>query len=273
MRRARTAVSAAGLGGEPSRLAYELRAALAPGPGVLLLHGLGGSRADWALQVPVLAPRFPVVLVDLPGHGASPRLPGRTSIERMAAAVRAVLDDLDLGRVHVVGLSLGGAVGLALALEAPARVRSLTLVNAVARLAPPGPAGALRWLARAALLAGAPMERVAAHVARGLFPRPDQQDLRRQAIARLAATPRAAYVAALRALAAFDARARLAAVTCPTLVVAGREDRTLSLAAKARLVAGLPRARFVILPGSGHATPLDCPARFNAALLDFLTAH
>lgn len=251
-------------------LACELRGALAAGPPVLLLHGLGGSAADWALQVPALAPRYPVVVVDLPGHGRSPRAGRRPTIEAMAAAVGAVLDDLDLGAVHVVGLSLGGAVGLAMALEAPARVRSLTLVNTCARFQPAGPAGALRWLTRAILLAAAPMDRVAAHVAGGLFPRPEQHELYERAVASLAATPRAAYLGALRALLRFDARARLAEVRCPTLVVAGRDDRTVPLPAKARLVREIPRARLLILPGSGHATPLDQPERFNAALLAFL---
>src|SRR5439155_739221 len=82
---------------------------------------------------------------------------GRLSVDTMADAVGALLARLGEPPAHVVGLSLGGCVGLALALRAPDRVRSLTLVNAVARLRPAGPTAALRLVVRLTLLATAPM--------------------------------------------------------------------------------------------------------------------
>src|SRR2546425_5507836 len=105
--------------------------------------------------------RYRLLLVDLPGHWRSALPRERLTIEAMAERVDALLDQLDTPPAHVVGLSLGGSVGLELALRAPARVRSLTLVNAFARLGPPDAAGGLRMLARLVLLG------VAAHVGRG----------------------------------------------------------------------------------------------------------
>src|SRR5687768_7099099 len=96
------------------------------GPPVLLLHGLGSSAADWAWQAPVLEPGYRVVAVDLPGHGASPLPSTAVTIEQMADEVTALLASLHDAPAHVVGLSLGACVALRMALQAPARVRSLT---------------------------------------------------------------------------------------------------------------------------------------------------
>jgi pimeloyl-ACP methyl ester carboxylesterase len=237
---------------------------------VVLLHGLGARVSDWAFQLPVLAERYRVIAVDLPGHGGSALPRERVTIDDIADRVGALLAHLAAPPVHLVGLSLGGCVALALAVRAPARVRSLTLVNAFARLRPAGPRAALRLLARLALLAVAPMPCVAAHVARGLFPKREQRDLYARAVASLGATSRAGYVAAVRALARFDARPRLAGVRCPTLIVVGDRDATVPRSAAETLCAGIAGARMVVVADSGHATTHDQPETLNRALLAFL---
>jgi len=230
---------------------------------LVLLHGLGSSSADWALQLPAFEKRYRVILIDLPGHGCSPLPRRRPTVEAMAAS-------LDVTRAHMLGLSLGGCVALAFALRAPARARSLTLVNAFARLRPAGLRGAWRMAVRLALLTTAPMTAVAAHVARGLFPRPEQHELYAAAVASLSRTPRAGYLAAARALARFDARDQLATLRCPTLIVAGAMDRTVPLATQHALARAIPAARLSVVPNSGHATPHDQPDLFTHLVLTFL---
>jgi pimeloyl-ACP methyl ester carboxylesterase len=244
----------------------------ATGPAVVLLHGLGSSSADWPEQRAALGTGYRLIAVDLPGHGASPLPAGPLTIERMAADVAALLERLGEAPAHVVGLSLGACVALRLALCAPARVRSLTLVNPFARVQLGGPGDLARLGLRLALLGTAPMSRVAAHVARRLFPWPEQQELYASAVASLAATPRAAYFASMRALARFDARGQLCAIRQPTLVVTGDRDTSVPLAAKLALAAAIPRARLLVVPGSGHATPHDQPQVFNRAVLEFLSS-
>ena len=239
---------------------------------VVLLHGLGSSSRDWAFQLPALEARYRVLAVDLPGHGHRPRSRRPLSVRGMAEEVIRVLKDEALPASHVVGVSLGACVALALALQAPERVRSLTLISGFARLRPAGATGALRMLFRLALLAAAPMRVVAWQVARTTFPRPDQEDLRRLAVDSLQRTSRREYVAAIGALLAFDARGHLGRVRCPTLVVAGGDDRTVPLSATRALAAGIPGARLVTVPASGHAPHCDAPAVVNAALLEFLAA-
>ncbi len=149
----------------------------------------------------------------------------------------------------------------------------LTVANAFARPAAAGLGGGLRLLTRVGLLACAPMTVVAAHVARGLFPRADQRALYLAAVASLAGSPRRTYLASLRALARFDVRRRLGELRCPTLVIAGDRDRTVPLAAKRRLHRLIPGAALLVVDDSGHATPHDQAERFNAALLAFIESH
>jgi pimeloyl-ACP methyl ester carboxylesterase len=242
----------------------------AEAPVVLLLHGLGSCGDDWAPQIPALIPRYRVLTVDLPGHHRSARPRGPLSIVTMARALDALLARLAIERAHVVGLSLGGCVGLALALEAPARVESLTVVNAFARLRPAGVRAALRGAGRALLAVGAPMRVVGAYVAREAFPRPEHAALREAAAARIGATVRGQYLAALGALARFDVRHRLGEVRCRTLVVAGARDTTVPLGAKRALADAIPGARFMLLDESGHVSPHDDAGRFNEVLLAHL---
>ena len=245
----------------------------AEGPPVLLLHGLGSASRDWAWQIPSLQRRYRVIAVDLPGHGLSPVANGPVTIEAMADGVVGTAAAVAPEPAHVVGLSLGACVAVRMALQTPDRVRSLTLVNPFACVRPQGPGDCVRLLTRLVLLATAPMPRLAAHVARRLFPWPEQRPLYEAAVASLAATPRRGYAAAVRALARFDARGQLAAVRCPTLVVVGDRDRVVSLDAKLALAAAIPGARVAVVPGSGHVTPVDRPEVFNRLLLEFLASH
>lgn len=240
-------------------------------PAVVLLHGLGSCGDDWGPQIPALAARYRVLAVDLPGHHRSARPGGPLSIAGMAAAVDALLTRLALDRIHVVGLSLGGCVALGLALHAPARVRSLLLINTFAHLRPSGLRGVMRGAGRAALAVAAPMSVLAAYVAREAFPRAEQAPLRAAATARLAANPRGQYLASLRALMRFDVRDRLAEIRCPTLVVAGALDATVPLAAKELLARAIPGARLSLVRDSGHVTPIDQAEALNRLLLEHLS--
>lgn len=250
----------------------ELRGRTDASPTVVLLHGLGSSSQDWSLQLPALEACYCVLAVDLPGHGASPRSRRPLSVHGMAQDVARLLAGEAQAPAHVVGVSLGACVGLALAIQAPERVRSLTLVNGFARLRPTGVAGGVRMLVRLALLAVAPMRLVAWQVARATFPRAQHAALRRQAVERLSATSRRAYIASIGALIGFDVRAHFGGVRCPVLVVAGDEDRTVPLASKRELAAGIAGARLLVARGSGHVSHYDAPETVNAALLEFLAA-
>ncbi len=236
---------------------------------VVLLHGLGSCGEDWPFQLPALAPSYRVLTPDLPGHGRSTLPPGWPTVQEYARSMIDLLDGVGERAAHFVGLSLGGAVALQCALDFPHRVRSLVLVNSFARLRSAG-LGTARGLLRLALVLVGPMSWVGRWVAAGLFPQAEQAALRQAAAARLASNPRRAYLGAMYAAARFDACARLDAIACPTLIVAGESDRTVPMAAKRELAESIPGARLEVVAGSGHATPLDQPVAFNHLLTKFL---
>lgn len=101
------------------------------GPPLVLLHGTGGSWEAWASVIPFLAPHRRVFAIDLPGLGASPQLPARSSptVPALATAVGEWMTETDLERPHVAGNSLGGAVALELAKEN--RVSSATALSPI----------------------------------------------------------------------------------------------------------------------------------------------
>ena len=239
-------------------------------PPVIFLHGLGSSAADWALQIPVFAPRHRVITLDLRAHGETSNPNGGFTIEQMADDVAGLLARLEQPPAHVVALSLGGCVALALALHHSPRVQSLTLVNTFARYRPAGARSLYRQLKRVYLLYFAPMTRVAEFIAGGLFPKPEQHLYREAAIARLSKNHKSTYFAAIRALVRFNALDQLSAIRQPTLIVAGDRDTTVSLSAKETLHRAIPHSRLLIIPNSGHATPYDQFEVFNKEVLEFI---
>jgi len=255
-----------------SGLHYSLHAP--PGRGtsdVVLLHGLGSCGEDWSLQIPELSRNYRVITPDLPGHGRSGVGSVSATVLDMSRAVSELLNELGGGAAHVVGLSLGGAVALQLAIDRPSQVRSLTAVNTFARLRL-SRRGLGKMVGRLILLMTGQMDWLGDWVAGGLFPGEGQTALRQAAAARIAGNPWRAYLRAALAVSRFDCRRRLGDIRAPTLVVAGEKDTTVPLKAKLELASRIPGARLEIIPGSGHVTPVDAAGRFNAVLLRFFEA-
>ncbi len=234
----------------------------------LLLHALGSSGEDWVLQLTSLRKGRRLLAPDLRGHGRSEEPAGWPSIGQYAGDVASLLRAEVGAPVHLVGLSLGGAVGLEMALSHPQHVISLTLINSFPRLRirPSSWSLALRRLIHLGL---GDMEGLGRLVAGGLFPRAEQAWLRDLAADRLAANQSRAYLRALLAVARFDRRRALSQIQAPTLVLAGELDRTIPMEQKLELARSIPGARFEKIPGSGHATPMDAPEETNRLLRAF----
>ncbi|MDH4258716.1 MAG: alpha/beta hydrolase [Gammaproteobacteria bacterium] len=238
------------------------------GAPLLLLHGLGGSHDDWRLQIPEFAARYRVIVPDLRGFGASERREPFT-IQRHARDMMALLSALELERVHVVGLSMGGAVAIELALRAPQTVASLVLVNTA-----PGftltnwQRRRMAWLrVLVALVLG--VGGVARLFAQGVFPARSQGRLRRRFIRRASHTSRWVYLATLRSLTRWNAESRLHLIRAPALIIGAEHDFTTS-EEKRRWCARIRGARFIEISGSHHHTELDSPGRFNRVVLSHL---
>jgi 3-oxoadipate enol-lactonase len=239
---------------------------------LVLIHGLGSSADDWFLQLPAFAPHYLCVAVDLRGHGLSDKPAGRYTVGLFAADVAALIHALDLTPAHIVGLSLGGMVAQQLAVAHRQVVRSLSLINTLPGLWPPP-----RQIVRMGLRRFTPpwrspdMRVVAERVSDDLFPDPALRLLRTQAVGRLAANDPQAYRRATLAVASFWPGPALKRIACPTLIIAGDADRVVPDIYQARLRRALPDARFVSVPGAGHACNIDHAEAVNAAVLEFLS--
>jgi 3-oxoadipate enol-lactonase len=238
------------------------------GEPLILIHGLGSSGADWALQAPSLEGQFRLIVPDLPGcgHSAAPRDPA--SIEGFARALWALCDHLKLERLNVVGFSMGGAVGLEMALQRPEAVTRLGLINSLANYRLDH---WRKWLEAALTLLLVPligMRRASQLAARRLFPMPWQNSLRERAIATVSAVPTTNYIGACRALLGWSALERLHHCKSKALIIAAEHDFTP--AEEKRRLASILGAQFVLVRGSRHGTPFDAVRATNASLLALL---
>ena len=257
------------------RLYYEVDAPAGEGSDrrapLLLLHGLGSSTRDWQPQADFFSQRRRVFRLDLRGHGRSDAPPGPYSIPLFAAdvadAVRR-LDGLDeTGGLDVAGLSLGGMVALQLALDAPALVKRLAVVNSGVdyRVRTPRQQRLL-WQRRLALRVLS-MRRVGRLLGGRLFP--SRPALQQEMAARWAGNDPAAYRASFEAIMGWSVRERLPEIETPTLVAAADGDY-LPLSTYRAVAGRMPRAEVAVLEGTRHAAPVEAPARFNETLRSFL---
>src|SRR5471030_1382836 len=247
-------------------LYYEIHGSGEP---VLLVHGLGSSTLDWEPQIAALAARFQVIAFDVRGHGRSAKPRQRYSVRLFAEDTAALIRALNLGPVHVVGISMGGMIAFQLAVTAQELVRSLTIVNS-------GPAMPVRTLAqrmmiwtRIAIVRLRGMRKMGEVLATRLLPKPEQEPLRAQFIERWAGNDPTAYLSALNGLINWDVTDALARIDCPVLVLAADQDYT-PVAFKQAYTAKIRGAELVVIDDSRHLLPIERPEPFNAALLAFL---
>jgi 3-oxoadipate enol-lactonase len=260
---------------------------------VLVLSGsLGSTTAMWDPQLPALTAHYRVVRIDLRGHGGSPSTPaaggtrsgddaetsGRASgpdirppsyrVAELADDVRALLDRLGLDRVDWCGLSLGAMVGMHLASETPERIGRLVLCCTSAHFPDP-----TVWHDRITAVAAQGTAGIAeAVVARWFTPAwaAAHPDVVAQAEAMVAGTSDEGYSGCCAALAAWDHRDRLPAITAPTLVVAGADDLATPVEPHARTIAdGIPGAHLEVVAGA-HLATIESADAVNALVLRHL---
>ena len=239
------------------------------GEPLLLIHGLGSSTEDWEPQIRDFASHFHVIAYDVRGHGRTDKPRTGYSVRQFADDAAALLRHLDVGPAHVLGISMGGMIALQLAVDHPKTVKSLTIVNS-------GPELVLRtWrqrvgiYSRFAIVRLMGMRKMGELLASRLLPSPAHAAARDTFVERWARNDPGAYLRALRALIGWSVTSRLGAITVPTLVLTADQDYT-PVTFKEEYTAKVPGAKLVIVPDSRHMLPVERPAEFNRAALDFL---
>jgi len=248
------------------------------GPPVVLLHGFACGKRMWLHQIRALKQRFRVIAYDQRGHGLTdaPATATRYSARLLARDLVGVLDALRIERAALVGFSLGGGPALALAASKPERVSHLVLADVGAGADDPIKLESMarRW---GDLIGRGDIDELVCDMLRSeLFKVYARRNLRRRN--HMAALIRSTPIDGLRFTLSevlakrkslFRLTGLLKSICVPTLVMAGQLDYVCSKAA--RLMAQtIPNATLKIIDNSGHMAPLEQPAAFNAALLEFL---
>jgi 3-oxoadipate enol-lactonase len=211
------------------------------GEPLVLLHGFPHDRTLWAPQLAAPIDGVRTFAPDLPGFGESSRA-GEASVERWADWLAALLDHLQLERVMLGGLSMGGYLCFAFWRRHPQRVRALILADML-----PGMVGRTTRDSRPDVVAAL------------------DAMMRRQSMP--------AIVDALTLLRERpDSTPTLATISVPTLVLCGEEDALTPVKESEAMASAIPGSRLAILPRAGHASNLEEPAAFTRLLSGFASA-
>jgi pimeloyl-ACP methyl ester carboxylesterase/putative sterol carrier protein len=252
------------------------------GSPLVLLHGMGASKLSWVPLLAKLSQSHRVIAPDLPGHGDSDKPAADYSPRFYARVVRHFLDAMDVEQAVIIGNSMGGRVGVELALRSPNRVRGLVLLCAAA----PG----LRWRYLLSFtrvfpseFAGIPFplrERWMERVLRSLFGRPgalsvDVVPLAAREFIRVHREPRArvAFLSSLRHVVTESKApfwAGLRRVKQPALVIVGDQDRLVPARLGIRLAHSLPSSELLLMPDVGHIPQFEATEQTLGAIERFL---
>lgn len=238
-------------------------------PPIVLFHSLLADASSFDRITGALQQTHPVIVLSLPGFGASERVDG--PLEAVADRVAGAISALALTPAPIfLGNGYGGFIALLTAIRHPALASRLILADCGAVFSEPGRA-AFRGMSAGATAKG--LEGIADVAMRRLFApdfqaeNPDLVEARRQ---RFIAVDPQTFHNACAALATLDLRPQLAGVAVPVLVLVGEHDEATPPPMSHALAAGLPHAQLKILPGCAHVPQLQAPALFMDAIAGFI---
>ncbi|MEL6792222.1 MAG: alpha/beta hydrolase, partial [Pseudomonadota bacterium] len=227
------------------------------GASVIAMHGIGGGPTSFADQIGALPAR--VIAWAMPGYRNSP--PDELTFENLAARLAAFMDALGLERAHLLGHSIGGMVAQEFAARHPDRTASLVLIGTTPSFGGRDPAFAEAFLeARLAPLdAGATMAEIAEASAPNICGPGASAEVFAKVAAPMAATPEATWRAVLKCLTTFNRRDDIAAMTMPTCLIAGTDDKNAPARTMEKMAAQMPDAEYHLLDGVGHMINQEAP--------------
>lgn len=237
------------------------------GPAVVFCHGFTTTGAFWREQIKPLSEGHKVVVINLPGHGPSPRPKERHyTMEAFVADVANVFELLGLQNVVLVGLSMGGTISQQFALKYPHLLKALVLVGATPHGL--GPDVNVDNVLRAINEMG--VEKSSQVVIERSFGSATSTALLNFAKNEVIQTPDYVAKEAIVSLNAADSRNSLGKIQLPTLIVCGDEDTITPPKESEALAKGIANSRLKIVKQAGHFPMLEKPNEFNQLLMEFI---
>ncbi len=242
----------------------------ASAPVVTLSHSLATTLSMWEPQAGAIAARYRVLRYDTRGHGGTDAPSGPYSLDQLADDAVALFRALGIERTHFIGLSMGGMIGQAVALQHPEMLRSLILCDTSSRIPPEARP---MWEERIRTTEQQGMEpHVEPTICRWFTPpfAPKNPEIVESVRAMIRQTKPQGYIGCCHAIKALDLTDRLSAIAVPTLIVVGEDDPGTPVAASRAIHERLTGSALVILKSASHLSNLEQSEAFNKALLDFL---
>lgn len=238
------------------------------GPVLVLSNSLMSTHRMWYPQMDALTERYRVLRYDTRGHGASEVTPGPYKIQLLAEDVVALLDALDLQKVHFAGLSMGGMIGQYLGANHADRLLSLALCDTASEMPPPE-----MWNDRIATAEAEGLEGLVDSTLKRWFTEPflarGTDDLKIVADM-IVQTSREGYIACASAVRDMSQTSILSSIAPPTIVIVGREGPACTLEASEIIHAHVAGSELVVIDDASHLSNIEKPQEFTDALLGFL---
>ena len=256
------------------RLHYDIVGA-EDGPVVCITHSLASDGGSWTEQLPpLLQAGFRILRLDMRGHGGSDPVAGEYTMSALAGDVAATLEALSLPRVHYIGLSIGGMIGQAFAIEHGAKLISAMWCDTL----PASPAGAAAlWAERMDTVRRAnSLEPLADATVERWFTdafRPRKPGRWKQIRDTVAATTPAGYLGCSAAIMNFDFTGQLSSLSVPTLVVCGADDPGTPPSENRRLAGLVPGGRYEEIANARHFPNVEHPEVFNRIMMGWLESQ
>lgn len=238
------------------------------GPRLLFLHGIGGSATAWGQQIERLSDDFSCIAPDLPGYGKSP-MPAGKGLQPMLDMLVNLLEGTPC---HVVGVSFGALLALALTRREPGLVQSLVLADATLGRGHLNDVARSEWLDIRRKLAQS-LHDISEERADKIASRTASKDVIMEIASHMRRARPEGYMNVADVIAHTDARPWLPEITKPTLVLYGDEDSVTGGEVSNTLVALLPDARLGVITKCGHAPHLEQPDEFAMQIKRFVMAQ
>ncbi|MHA1111911.1 MAG: alpha/beta fold hydrolase [Promethearchaeota archaeon] len=240
------------------------------GDPLLLIHGLGSSTRDWEDMIPFL-PNNQIIAIDLRGHGQTTKPKGPYSIKMFANDIVSLLKSLNIQPVHTLGISLGGAIALQMAIDFPEFVKSIVVINSAAEIRMDSFKMRMEAFKRTLIVKLVGMKKMGEVLAPRLFIKPEQEEQRAKLIKRWAENDKKSYISAFQALLGWSVMKELPNIKCPALIVGSDEDYSTS-EVKKEYTAMISNAKFVEINDARHALTVEKPEELAKVAMEFLSS-
>ena len=242
------------------------------GPLIMMAHAMGTSHRLWDWQVPALADRYRILRYDWRGHGDTSAPPGHYTLTQFVDDAVALMDALDIQRVHWVGISTGGMIGQGIAIHHGHRLQTLTLCNTTSASSP----WYRNWVAeRQAVVREAGMEPVWDMTKNLWFTDAfvDRESADYHAVRNVfIKTPVPGYLGGTSAVADLAYQEELHKITVPTRIIAAGDDPATPVEHSQAIHQRISHSHLHIIDGQRHFSNVEVPDAFNQLLRQGLDA-